>query len=225
MRFREVRPGQMETTSSGECSFRFALVNGATSRQSVDPFSAAHLVPAIVLNELARESLDRQGQHLQAAFLATQGTRVNGIPAGSEFQILPASSPVQAGRIHGHLVGVTWGGSDGCLNSSEGNGDMNDVIALSRYGSEPEIQDVIQMLKHSFKHILELVDESDLLGWSPGPLSIRFRYLRNNLTTGEQAAIQESLHAFLSRHWQGFLPQGFQLLPVDEMEKKHVRAG
>ena len=87
------------------------------------------------------------------------------------------------------------------------------------------IQDVLQLLNRNFGHILELVDERDLLGWSSGPLSIRFRYLGNNLPAGERAAIQESLHAFLSRQMQGFLPQGFQLLPEESKEESHVRAG
>jgi hypothetical protein len=181
-------------------SYDLALVSPILTASEKPTANRDSLTLGVVLSPAARSGLDELGEDLRVDYQACQGTRANGFPDGSEFQIVPGQAANPDGGHFGKLIGQTWGGSDGLLGINPDSADEMASFPILRQGQLIRIEEIELLVEMVMGHVIELISPSDFLSSGEGPLLVRFRFRNGRLTTGEKAAIQLVLSGFLREH-------------------------
>jgi hypothetical protein len=155
----------------------------------------------ILLTEEARRTLSERRQRLTVRYLATQGSLANGVPAGSEFQLVDPSGPMHA-RTTARLVTRTWGGIDGVPVDVFDELGRERLRALRRTTGPRTVREAKTVIANFSAGDIEIVDERDFLRVAGGvmeeelPIRVRVR----PLPAGEARALVGSCERFVNRY-------------------------
>jgi hypothetical protein len=175
---------------------------------------------SVVLSPEARAVLDREGKHLAVEFRVTTGRAANGIPDGTEFQVIDTTGLPLMDRIIGRSIGDSWGGSDGASAAVSDCSCVGYVQSFFPSGYVRTIGDVLRIVEQCYGRDLEVVDERDLLrspeNTETTSLLVRVRFKRIGRDEREKRVVLASCQQFVNRYLFGNFSGEVQLVDVDE---------
>jgi hypothetical protein len=159
---------------------------------------------SVVLTKEAREMLDESRKRLRIDFQATTGAIANGLPAGTEFQLIDLAEIPMPERVTGTLVGDTWGGTDGLLSFLDHDVISDHIRAVIPTRTWRSVGDVSRILEQAYGHELQMVDERDLLRGEHGnevrPLTVRVAFRQPARDRQYRDTLLTSCNRFLNRY-------------------------
>lgn len=157
---------------------------------------------AVLLSHEARCRLDETGRQLRARYRATTGACANGLPGGTDLQLVEFPVSQLQDPVFGELVGATSGGVDAFFPTSVDQAES--VRAVLEPDRTRTVGDTTLVFSRYFGTELELIDERDLLrsGSSSAPevLSVRVRFVRAGRAARERQAILRAAQGFLASY-------------------------
>lgn len=178
--------------------FRLAYVNLASDdRAVVTTVDRDRPALAVLIDDDAQKTLEARSQRLQIDFQATTGAACNGIPKGTEFQLVDLSGFLEP-RIRGTLLHRTMGGNSGLASGPDEEAAVRPFLPSRRRRT---VGDVLAYVRGTFGNELEISDPSRLLrrarGNTVSPLEVPVRF-RQPTSRDEACVMLSACQALLA---------------------------